>query len=108
MHTHQFTFGELPWILGWLVAIGVLFWFALRVPLQTKLPRWLDRLFNGGVIVAIIATLALANGALSRHHLHFDLTREKQFTPSKKALDVVGRLRQPVKLTYLYLSLIHI
>jgi len=85
-----------------LIAVAVLFWFALRIPLHTKLPRWLDRLYGVGVIVAIIATLALANVALSRHHMHFDLTREKKFTPSQKALDVVKRLRQPVKLTYLY------
>ncbi|MGI9523316.1 MAG: GldG family protein [Hyphomicrobiaceae bacterium] len=102
-HVHV-GLGELPWILGWVVAVGVLFWFALRIPLQTKLPRWLDRIFGAGVIVAIIATLALANFALSRHHMYFDLTREKKFTPSRKALEVVSRLQRPVKLTYLYQS----
>ena len=102
MHDHQIGFGELPWILGWLFAVGVLFWFALRIPLQTSLSPWLDRVFNVLVIAAIIATLALANFALSRHHLHFDLTREKKFTPSKKAMDVVSHLQQPVRLTYLY------
>ena len=102
MHDHQIGFGELPWILGWLVAVGVLFWFALRIPLQTSLSPWLDRVYNVLVIAAIIATLALANFALSRHHMHFDLTRGKKFTPSKKAMDVVRHLQQPVRLTYLY------
>lgn len=104
MHTHQIGWSELPWIIGWLVAIAVLFWFALRIPLQTRLSPWLDRLYGTLVIVGIVGTLALANVALSRHHMHFDLTRGKQFTPSKKALDVVRGLQQPVQLTYLYQS----
>ncbi|MGI9423965.1 MAG: GldG family protein [Hyphomicrobiaceae bacterium] len=102
MHEHQIGFGELPWILGWLVTVAVLFWFALRIPLQTSLSPWLDRIYGVVVIGAIIATLALANFALSRHHMHFDLTREKKFTPSKKAMDVVRRLQRPVRLTYFY------
>jgi len=46
--------------------------------------------------------VVLANVSLSLHDVHLDLTREKVFTPSARALDVVDRLQRPVKLTYFY------
>ena len=44
----------------------------------------------------------LANVALVGHDVHFDLTRERVFTPSRQALEVVDRLSQDVALTYFY------
>jgi hypothetical protein len=93
---------NLNWFLGWLVAVAVLFWFGLRLPLQTRLSRLGSRIYTAGVIVAIFALAVLANVALSLHNVHFDLTREKIFTPSARALEVVDRLSRPVKLTYFY------
>jgi hypothetical protein len=100
MDRHQLT--NLAWFLGWLVAVAMLFWCALRLPLQTRLARLAARLYTSGVIVAIFAVAVLANVALSLHDVHFDLTREKVFTPSQRALEVVDRLRRPVQLTYFY------
>jgi ABC-type uncharacterized transport system involved in gliding motility auxiliary subunit len=34
--------------------------------------------------------------------VHFDLTRERVFTPSRQVLEVVDRLSQDVELTYFY------
>jgi len=98
----QFELAKLPWFGGWLIAVGVLFWLAARLPLQTTLPRIGARLYNAGVIIAIVAGLVLANAALSPYDIHFDLTREKIHTPSQRALDVVDGLSEPVRLTYLF------
>jgi ABC-type uncharacterized transport system involved in gliding motility auxiliary subunit len=40
--------------------------------------------------------------ALYRHDLQFDLTRERAFTPSAEAQEIVRGLNQPVQLTYFY------
>ena len=93
---------NLAWFLGWLVAVAVLFWFGLRLPLQTRLSRLGSRIYTSGVIVAIVSIAVLANAALTLHDVHFDLTREKLYTPSERALEVVDRLDRPVRLTYFY------
>ncbi len=93
---------NLLWFLGWLLAVGMLFVLALRLPLQTRLRRWGARLYIAAVVVASLAVAVLANFSLSLHDVHLDLTREKTFTPSARALEVVDRLQQPVKLTYFY------
>ena len=93
---------NLAWFLGWLVAVAVLFWFGLRLPLQTRLSRLGSRIYTSGVIAAIVAIAVLANAALTLHDVHFDLTREKLYTPSERALEVVDRLDRPVRLTYFY------
>jgi gliding motility-associatede transport system auxiliary component len=103
MHHHPEVWTrELWWILGWLVAMAVLFWFAIRLPLRLRYPGLLSWLYSAGIIIAAVAVLALANSALNLHHVHFDLTREKIYTPSDKALSVVRELTRPVKLTYFY------
>ena len=93
---------NLVWFLGWLIAVGVLFMLALRLPLQTRLRRWGARLYIAAVLATSVAFVVLANVSLSLHDVHLDLTREKVFTPSARALDVVDRLQRPVKLTYFY------
>ncbi|MEO8008710.1 MAG: Gldg family protein [Betaproteobacteria bacterium] len=93
---------NLLWFLGWLVAVGVLFVLAQRLPLKTRLRRLGARLYVAGVIVVAVAVTVLANFALSLHDVHVDLTREKVFTPAALALEVVDRLQRPVKLTYFY------
>ena len=98
----SFQLANLMWFLGWLVAVAALFWFGLRLPLHTRLPRLGSRIYTSSVILAIFAIAVLANVALSLHDAHFDLTREKVFTPSQRALEVVDRLVRPVKLTYFY------
>jgi hypothetical protein len=70
---------NLTWFLGWLLAVAVLFWGGLRLPLQTRLGRLGARLYTAGVMVAIFAVAVLANVALTLHDTHFDLTREFEF-----------------------------
>ena len=93
---------DLTWFLGWLIAMAVLFWLALRLPLQTRLSRLGSRIYAATVVVVIVGVAALANVALSLHDTPIDLTREKVFTPSERALEVVDRLSRPVKLTYFF------
>lgn len=93
---------NLLWFLGWLAAVAVLFAFALRLPLQTRLRPLGARFYAAGVIAVSVAIALLANFALSLHDVHLDLTREKVFTPAARALEVVDSLRRPVNLTYFY------
>jgi hypothetical protein len=95
-------FGAAAWFAGWLVAVGVLFWLGLRLPLQTRLGRWTSLAYAAAVVIAAVAVSVLANVALTLHDLHVDLTRERVYTPSARALKVVEELREPVRLTYFY------
>jgi len=70
----------------------------LRTP-AAGLRRWL---VSAGVAGAAVAVTILANMALYRHDLHLDLTRERAFTPSAEAQQIVRSLRQKVRLTYFY------
>ena len=92
----------MAWILGWLVAIAVLFCAGLRLPLQARLGRGKALLYNVSVVAAAILVAVLANVALILHDVHIDLTRQKLFTPSAQAMAVVDGLQQPVRLTYFY------
>ncbi|HWA11485.1 MAG TPA: DUF4350 domain-containing protein [Burkholderiales bacterium] len=94
--------GPLLWTAGWLVALAVLFFAGLRIPLQTRLSRWRSFLFNAGVVVAAAGVAVLATVALLLHDVHVDMTREKIFTPSAQAMSVVDQLARPVRLTYFY------
>ncbi|MEO8039455.1 MAG: GldG family protein [Betaproteobacteria bacterium] len=100
LSTHELT--NLLWFAGWLVAIAVLFVLALRLPLQTRLRRFGTRIYVAAIVVAALAIGALAVIGLALHDVHFDLTRERIFTPSERALQVVDRLDRPVKLTYFF------
>ena len=90
------------WFAGWLVAVAVLFALSLRLPLMPRLRRLPRLAYEGAIVVAAIGVAVLANVALVLHDVHFDLTREAVFTPSKQAETVVDRLHQDVKLTYFY------
>jgi len=90
------------WFAGWLIAVAVLFALGLRLPLMPRLRRFPSLFYKGAIVVTTIGLAALANIALVLHDVHFDLTREAVFTPSKQAETVVDRLHQDVKLTYFY------
>ena len=104
MDEHQIELQPLLWAIGWLVAVLVLFWAGLRLPLQTRLGRWQNWLYTGGVVVVGFALFALANVALTLHDGHIDLTREKIYTPSAAAMKVVDGLGREVRVTYFYHS----
>ena len=90
------------WFGGWLAALAILFWLGRRLPLQTRLPRLAAAMYSGAVVVAAVGIAVLANVALALRDAHFDLTRERTFTPSAQAEDVVRSLTQDVELTYFY------
>src|ERR687886_770992 len=86
MDEHQIELEPLLWAAGWLAATLALFWAGLRLPLQTRLGRWQNRLYTAGVTAAGLGLCALANAALTLHDGHIDLTREKIYTPSAAAM----------------------
>src|SRR5690349_12614116 len=90
------------WFVGWLLAVAALVWLGLRLPLQPRLRRWPALAYGAGIVLATLGLAALADVALVLHDAHFDLTRERVFTPSRQAEDVVDRLGRDVTLTYFY------
>jgi hypothetical protein len=88
------------WFFGVVAALVVLFagGIRLRVP-AIGLARRLARV---AVVGAAVGITILANMALYRHDLQFDLTREQAFTPSAEAQEIVKGLKQPVHLTFFY------
>src|SRR5919197_5062703 len=93
---------HLFWFAGWCAGMVGLFGFGIRLPLQRRLSRWMGVAYTAGSVRAALVVTVLANVALVGHDVHFDLTRERVFTPSRQALDVVDRLSQDVVLTYFY------
>jgi len=79
-----------------------LFALGVRAPLQTRLPRLGALAYNWGIALAALGLAVLANVALARHDAQIDLTRERVFTPSAQAEDVVQSLTQDVRLTTRY------
>ena len=102
MEHGQTDLRAIGWFLGWAVAVAVLFFAGLRLPLQTRFTRGKSLLYTAGVIAAALSLSVLANIALILHDAHIDLTREKLFTPSSQAMAVVDQLQRPVRLTYFY------
>src|SRR3989454_2574556 len=92
------------WFAGWLVALFALFVLGLKLPLQPRLFRFAAVIYAAGIAAGALSVAVLANVALVLHDVHFDLTREGVFTPSRQAENVVDALRQDVKLTYFYQS----
>jgi hypothetical protein len=88
------------WSLACLAALLVLFAAGLRVRVYgAGWRRWALRL---GVIGGALAATLAANVAVYRHDAHLDFTREKVFTPSAEASDIVRGLGEPVQLVYFF------
>src|SRR5581483_9818492 len=83
-----------------MAALAILFVLGLWLPLQPRAGRAAAFVYGVLVVVAVAGIVVLANVALAVHEVHLDLTREKVFTPSRQAQEVVDSLRQDVKLTY--------
>jgi ABC-type uncharacterized transport system len=101
-HHDSLELTNLLWFAGWCAAMLVLFVLSIRLPLQPRLSRVASMVSAAGSVVTAIGLVVLANVALVLHDAHFDLTRERVFTPSRQALEVVDRLAQDVHLTYFY------
>jgi hypothetical protein len=88
------------WFCAGIAASLVLFAAGLRLPIPAVgFAWWLAR---SGIVGAAVAVTLLANMALYRHDLQFDLTRGQAFTPSAEAQEIVRALTQPVQLTFFY------
>jgi ABC-type uncharacterized transport system len=88
------------WFFGVVAALLILFAAGLRLPSPAiGLARGLTRT---AIVGAAVALAILANMALYRHDLQFDLTREQAFTPSPEAQAIVRGLTQRVQLTFFY------
>jgi gliding motility-associatede transport system auxiliary component len=94
--------GSSLWFVGWLGALAVVFGLGLRLPLQTRLSRLLGLAYTWAVVAVACGVAVLANVGLVRHDAHFDLTKERTFTPAGQAEAVVASLTRDVTLTYFY------
>ena len=104
MEHPELDWNALLWVGGWLGAVLVLFAAGLRLPLQTGLAGWRGRAYSAGVILAAVGAAVLASVALHLHDVHFDLTREKVYTPSGAAMRAIDEVSREVTVTYFYRS----
>ena len=91
---------NLAWFVVVMVALALLFAAGVRLPVARA--GWRRRLARGGLVVGAAALVLLANMALYRHDVHFDVTRAHAFTPSPEAQRVIHGLTTDVELTYFY------
>jgi ABC-type uncharacterized transport system involved in gliding motility auxiliary subunit len=91
---------NIGWFAGVVAALALLFAAGLRLPVQIGSA---SRAFTAALVIsAALAIAILANVALFRHDAYLDLTREKAFTPSAEARDMVSALKEPVDVAYFY------
>jgi hypothetical protein len=88
------------WFIGVVAALALLFAAGLKLPVRIGST---SRVATTVLVVGAALTVAiLANVALFRHDGYLDLTREKAFTPSSEARDLVRALKEPVDVAYFY------
>jgi hypothetical protein len=81
-------------------ALGLLFAAGLRLPVgRPGWPRWAGRAI---IVVGAVTATFLANLALFRHDVHFDLTSSRAFSPSPELGRLAHALQQDVDLTYFF------
>jgi gliding motility-associatede transport system auxiliary component len=85
---------------AWCAALLLLFSLSLRLPLHLR-GRSAPFAMAGTIIVGAGVAL-LANIALYRHDVFFDLTETGSFTPPPELQTVAGSLDRDVSLTYFY------
>jgi gliding motility-associatede transport system auxiliary component len=91
---------SIGWFFGVIAALAVLFAAGLRLPV---LLGFASRAMSTTLVVAAaVGAVILANLALFRHDAHLDFTREKAFTPSAEASDLVRDLAEPIDVAYFY------
>jgi ABC-type uncharacterized transport system involved in gliding motility auxiliary subunit len=85
---------------AWCAALLLLFLLGLRLPLHLR--GRTASLATAGVIIAAAGVALLANIALYRHDVFFDLTATGSFTPPTELQTVSDSLDRDVSLTYFY------
>ncbi len=85
---------------AWCAALLLLFSLGLRLPLHLR--GGSAPLATAGIIVAAAGVGLLANIALYRHDVFFDLTETGSFTPPPEMQTVADSLDRDVSLTYFY------
>lgn len=85
---------------GIIVALLLVFAAATRLPVVAA--GWRRHVLRGGIVLAAVTVVVLANVALFRNDVHIDLTREKAFTPSDDARRVVRGLGERVEVYYFF------
>ena len=85
---------------AWCAALLLLFSLGLRLPLHLR--GGSAPLATAGIIVAAAGVGLLANIALYRHDVFFDLTETGRFTPPPEMQTVASSLDRDVSLTYFY------
>ncbi|MBV8522027.1 MAG: Gldg family protein [Acetobacteraceae bacterium] len=86
---------------AWCAALLLLLSLALRLPLRAG-DSVGSRLLRFGVAALGCGMAVLANVALYRHDVHFDMTREARFTAPAELSQVVNALHRDLSLTYFY------
>jgi ABC-type uncharacterized transport system involved in gliding motility auxiliary subunit len=85
---------------AWCAALLLLFSLGLRLPLYVRSgPAWLVTV---GIVIVALGVALLANIALYRHDVFFDLTETGSFTPPPELQTVASSLDRDVSLTYFY------
>lgn len=87
---------------AWCAALLLLFSLGLRLPLYLR--GGSARLATAGIVVVAAALGLLANIALYRHDVHFDLTETGRFTAPSELQTVASSLDRDVSVTYFYNS----
>jgi hypothetical protein len=91
---------NIAWFFGVIAALALLFAAGLKLPVRLG---FASRAVSGALVVAAAITVViLANVALFRRDAHLDLTREKAFTPSAEAGELVRGLTEPIDVAYFY------
>jgi ABC-2 type transport system permease protein len=86
---------------AWCAALLLILSLALRLPLRAG-DSYGSRLLRAGVVVAGCGLAVVANVALYRHDVHFDVTRTGEYTAPSELAQVVNALHDDVTLTYFY------
>lgn len=87
---------------AWLFTLLTMFALAIRLPLRGRGSRWTAWASNGLIVCGALGVAVVANVALYRHDVHFDVTREGLNTPPQQLTDAIDGLRSPLSLTYFY------
>jgi hypothetical protein len=91
---------NIGWFFGVIAALALLFAAGLRLPVRLG---FASRAVSASLVVtAALTVVILANVALFRHDAHLDFTREKAFTPSAEAGEVVRGLAEPIDVAFFY------